>query len=230
MGRYDRQTVLAEIGEKGQQALSEAAVLVIGVGGLGSPASLYLAAAGVGRIGLVDGDVISLSNLQRQVLYSEKEVGMPKAVCAAGRLKELSHSLKIDIYNEMLTSENSLDIARGYDIIVDGCDNIATRYLINDVAIKLGIPYIYGAVSEFCGQVSLFNYKNGKSYEDLYPKGSFSSTCSSAIGVIGALPGIIGSIEAMEAIKVITCAGETLRNRLLTVDSLTMEFNMYELD
>lgn len=229
MERYNRQIILEEIGEEGQLALSQASVLIVGVGGLGSPASLYLAAAGVGRIGLVDGDSVSQSNLQRQVLYKEREVGKPKAGCAEERLKELSGNIEIDIYPEMLTDKNAVEIARSYDIIVDGCDNTVTRYLINDTAIKLGIPYVYGAISGFCGQVSLFNYQGGKNYEDLYPKGSLPSEKPPVTGVIGALPGIIGSIEAMEAIKIITSAGETLRNRLLTLDALTMEFNIYEI-
>ena len=167
--RYDRQTILPEIGEEGQKKLLDAKVLIVGVGGLGSPIALYLAGAGVGCIGLVDDDVVSISNLQRQVLYSEKELGKSKAVCAAERLSALNSEIKIQPYSTRLTGDNAFDIIGEYDMVVDGCDNFATRYLINDICIQQGKPYIYGAICGFEGQVSVFNFgKRKKNYRDLY--------------------------------------------------------------
>ena len=168
--RYDRQMILPEIGEEGQLKLKKAKVLIVGVGGLGSPIALYLAGAGVGCIGLVDDDRVSISNLQRQVLYSENELDKPKAVCAAERLSALNSGISILPYSTRLTEENAGNIIRKYDIVVDGCDNFATRYLINDICIEQRKPYVYGAICGFEGQVSVFNYgEMKKSYRDLYP-------------------------------------------------------------
>ena len=168
--RYDRQIILPEIGEEGQKKLQEAKVLIVGVGGLGSPIALYLTGAGVGCLGLVDDDLVSITNLQRQVLYSEKELGKPKALCAAGRLSALNSGIRIYPYSTRLTKDNAYDIIQKYDIVVDGCDNFATRYLINDICIKQEKPYVYGAICGFEGQVSVFNYGNQKkNYRDLYP-------------------------------------------------------------
>ena len=158
--RYDRQIILPEIGEEGQKKLQEAKVLIVGVGGLGSPIALYLAGAGVGCLGLVDDDLVSITNLQRQVLYSEKELGKPKAICAAERLSALNSEIRIHPYSTRLTKENAYHIIQEYDIVVDGCDNFATRYLINDICIEQKKPYVYGAICGFEGQVSVFN--NGK--------------------------------------------------------------------
>lgn len=231
MKRFERQIMLQEIGVEGQAALANASVLIVGAGGLGSPAALYLAAAGIGRIGIADGDCVAVSNLQRQVLFTEGEVSKNKAMCAAERLALLSSETVITPYGFMLNGENMADIASEYDIIVDGCDNADTRYLINEVSKRLGKPYVYGAIAGFEGQASLFNYCGGKGYDDLYPyRGNGNAPTASPVGVIGALPGIIGSIEAMEVIKVVTGAGETLRNRLLTVNALTMKFNTFSLD
>lgn len=229
--RFERQIMLPEFGEKGQAALASASVLIVGAGGLGAPAALYLAAAGTGRIGIADGDRVALSNLQRQVLYCESDIGRGKAGKAAERLSALSSACTIIPYNYMLEKGNIESIASDYDIIVDGCDNPDTRYLMDEVSKRLGKPYVYGAISGFEGQASLFNYLGGKGYEDLFPRHKrYGADTPPVTGVIGALPGIIGSIEAMEAIKVAAGIGETLRNRLLVVNALTMEFNTFSLD
>ena len=169
MERYNRQIILPELGESGQEKLKNAKVLIVGVGGLGSPIALYLTGAGVGNIGLIDDDVVSESNLQRQVLYSETEIGLPKAVQAQKRLNALNSQIKIDAYNTRLTKDNAEEIIGKYDIVVDGCDNFNTRYIINDTCVKLGKTYVYGAIRAFDGQVSVFNYQGGKNYRDLFP-------------------------------------------------------------
>ena len=167
--RYNRQIILPELGEKGQQRLKQAKVLIVGVGGLGSPAALYLAGAGIGTIGLIDDDVVSISNLQRQVLYSEAEVGMSKAIQAQKRLEALNRDVQINAYPTRLTKENADEIIRAYDIVIDGCDNFATRYLINDTCVKWGKVYVYGAIRAFDGQVSVFNYQGGPDYRHFFP-------------------------------------------------------------
>lgn len=228
--RYKRHLLLKEIGEEGQQKLFNASVLIVGVGGLGCPIALYLTAAGVGRIGLIDDDVVSLSNLQRQILYGENEVGKSKVHCAKERLRHLSKNTCIDTYPLRLTTENATEIIASYDIIIDGCDNYATRYLINDTCLLLGKPYIYGSIGEFTGQVSVFNYRGGVDYRTLFPdekelsKGPFKEQ-----GVMGVVPGVVGSLEATEAIKIITDCGIVLRNKLLSIDLLTMESVIYEI-
>ena len=227
MERYHRHILLKEIGPEGQRKLNNAAVLIVGVGGLGSPVSLYLAAAGVGRIGLMDDDTVSESNLQRQVIYTTEEIGLPKVVCAEKRLKALSPETIIETYPYRLENENAVSIISQYDIVVDGCDNYTTRYLINDTCLQLGKPYVYGTIGEFQGQVAVFNYLNGFSYRDIYPDESYlTSLPRPEQGVMGAVPGIVGSIEAAETIKIITGAGNTLNNRLLTIDILNMEVNI----
>ena len=229
MSRYSRQIMLPEIGNIGQNKISEASVLIIGVGGLGSPISIYLAAAGVGKIGLVDNDIVSESNLQRQILYNNSHIGKKKVSVAKEQLKAISPDIDIEIYDTLFTTENGYDIAKEYDIIIDGCDNSETRYLIDCVSKELNIPYVYGAISEFKGQVSVFNYNGGVSYSDIYPK-SENINSNMDIGVIGALPGIVGTIQAMEALKIITAAGNVLQNKLLTIDALTMEFTTFEVN
>ena len=169
MERYNRQIILPELGEEGQQRIQRAKVLIVGVGGLGSPVSLYLTGAGVGTIGLMDDDVVSISNLQRQILYSEAEVGMPKAIQAKKRLEALNSSIQINAYPNRLTTENAAGIISQYDIVVDGCDNFATRYLINDTCVQLGKIYVYGAIRAFDGQVSVFNYQGGPDYRHFFP-------------------------------------------------------------
>ena len=171
--RYNRHIILPEIGEEGQMKLGKAKVLLIGVGGLGSPIALYLAAAGVGRIGLVDDDVVSESNLQRQVLYTENEVGQSKVICAARRLQALNSQLIVDTFPFRLTGENAEELISQYDLVIDGCDNFPTRYLISDVSARLHIPYIYGAIREFDGQVAVFNLPGGKTYRELFGKKPF---------------------------------------------------------
>ena len=222
--RYARQTMLPQFGEEGQQKLSSAKVLLVGVGGLGSSISYYLAGAGVGQIGLIDADVVSENNLQRQVLYKESEIGQLKVECAKKRLLELNSNTEINCYPFRFDSENGEKIASQYDIIIDGCDNFSTRYLIDEISYNLNIPYIYGSIGEFKGQVSVFNYKNSCRYQDLYPQEHNDLINETAIkGVLGPVPGVVGSLQAIETIKIITGIGNPLINRLLTVDLLTME-------
>ena len=223
MERYVRHLLLPEIGEEGQRRLCKARVLLVGVGGLGSPIALYLAAAGIGCIGLMDDDVVSISNLQRQILYTEKEIGELKVVCASRRLKELNSELHIDVYPFRLTQENAMDIISLYDLVIDGCDNFQTRYLLSDVTSQMDIPYIYGAIREFDGQVSVFNLPGGCTYRDLFPEKEISEMSEPSKGVLGVLPGIVGCVEASETIKWITGCGELLNRRLWTIDLLTLQ-------
>lgn len=229
--RYDRQMILPEIGEEGQKKLLNAKVLIVGVGGLGSPIALYLAGAGVGCIGLVDDDVVSISNLQRQVLYSEKELGKSKAVCAAERLSALNSEIKVQPYSTRLTEDNAFDIIGEYDMVVDGCDNFATRYLINDICIRQGKPYIYGAICGFEGQVSVFNFGDRKkSYRDLYPdEEEMKRMPPPPKGVMGITPAVVGSIEATEVLKVIGGFGDVLASELWTIDLRTLQSNKFSL-
>lgn len=227
MERYRKHILLKEIGEEGQLKLREASVLLVGVGGLGSPVSLYLTAAGIGRLGLMDDDTVSESNLQRQVLYTTGEIGLPKVECAKRRLNALSPDTVIETYPTRLCEGNAGEIISRYDIVVDGCDNYATRYLINDTCMQLGKPYVYGTIGEFEGQVAVFNYQNDFSYRNIYPDEEYlTSLPRPELGVMGAIPGIIGSVEASETIKIITGAGTTLNNRLFTIDALSMEVNI----
>lgn len=229
--RYDRQIMLPEIGEEGQKKLKEAKVLIVGVGGLGSPIALYLAGAGVGCLGLVDDDTVNISNLQRQVLYSEKELGKPKVICAAERLSALNSEINIHSYPTRLTEENAYNIIRKYDIVVDGCDNFTTRYLINDICIQQEKPYIYGAISSFEGQVSVFNYGDEKkSYRDLYPnEEEMRQMPPPPKGVMGITPAVVGSIEATEVLKVICGFGDILSGELWTIDLRTLQTNKFSL-
>lgn len=231
MERYSRQIMLPEIGESGQAKLKTAKVLIIGVGGLGSPIALYLAGAGVGTIGLVDDDVVSISNLQRQVLYAEEEVDDLKAICASMRLAALNKEIKINACPGRLTVDNAQELIGQYDIIVDGCDNFATRYLINDVCLELGKPYVYGAICGFEGQVSVFNYGATKrSYRDLYPDEETMLRMPPPFkGVIGVTPAITGSIEATEVLKIICGFGEVLTGKLWTIDLRTLQSNIFSL-
>ena len=226
-GRYDRQLMLPEIGESGQRKLREASVLLVGVGGLGSPAALYLAGAGVGTIGLVDDDVVSISNLQRQVLYDESQLGESKALCAKKRLEALNSEIRVRAYPVRLTTENAADLIAPYDLVVDGCDNFATRYLINDTCIRQGKPYVYGAICGFEGQVSVFNVPaGGKNYRDLYPDEKEMQLLPPPFkGVIGVMPGLVGCVEASEALKLIGGYGTSLAGTLWTIDLRTMTTN-----
>lgn len=223
MERYNRQVILPELGNEGQERLTQAKVLIVGVGGLGSPIALYLTGAGVGTIGLVDDDVVSISNLQRQVLYSEPEVGLPKALQAKKRLEALNSTLQINAYVTRLNKENAADIIRPYDIVVDGCDNFATRYLINDTCLQLGKTYVYGAIRAFDGQVSVFNYKGGIDYRHLFPdEEEMLSMPAPPKGVLGVTPGIVGSVEATEVLKIIGGYGDVLSGKLWMIDLKTM--------
>jgi sulfur-carrier protein adenylyltransferase/sulfurtransferase len=235
--RYHRQIILPEFGEEGQRKLLKAKVLVIGAGGLGCPALQYLTAAGVGTIGIVDDDVVALNNLHRQVLYSVNDIGSSKAVRAARILQGLNHEIKIIAYNERLNNQNALMLFDEYDIIIDGTDNFSTRYMINDACVLLNKPLVYGAISQFEGQVSVFNRQPLKgsneavNYRDLFPeppKEGEVLNCAEA-GVLGVLPGIIGTMMANETIKLITGIGEPLTNQLLTYNALNNQVYLLSL-
>lgn len=230
LARYNRHIIIPGFGMEAQQKLKKARVLIIGSGGLGSPALLYLAAAGVGTIGIVDFDIVDDSNLQRQVLFGVESVGTPKVEAAKKRLEALNPHIRINLYNTHLNSSNALDILRDYDVIADGTDNFPTRYLVNDAAVLLGKPNVYASIFQFEGQVSVFNYRQpngelGPNYRDLYPTPpppGLVPSCAEG-GVLGVLPGIIGSLQALEVIKVITGVGETLSGRFFIFDALTFE-------
>ncbi|PRX49885.1 HesA/MoeB/ThiF family protein [Salegentibacter salegens] len=223
--RYLRHILLEEIGEAGQLKLKNAKVLVIGAGGLGCPALQYLAAAGVGKIGIVDDDLVDLSNLQRQILFSEKDVGELKTLAAKKRLHQMNSSIEIMTYNERLTEKNVLPLFSRYDIIVDGSDNFITKYLANDAAVLTGKPLVFGSIFKFDGQVSVFNYQNGPTYRCLFPQpGSPGEMPScSETGVLGILPGIIGNLQANEVLKMILGIGNVLSGKLLVFDALEMQ-------
>ncbi len=221
--RYNRQIILPEIGEEGQRKLKEAKVLIVGVGGLGSPIALYLAGAGVGTIGLVDDDVVSETNLQRQVLYTEAEVGQSKALCAQRRLAALNSGIQVNAHPVRLTPENAEAILSAYDIVVDGCDNFATRYLINDTCVHLGKVYVYGAIRAFDGQVSVFNWQGGPDYRTLFPdEAEMLALPPADKGVLGVTPGLVGCAEAAEVLKIIGGYGEVLSGKLWLIDLKTM--------
>ena len=227
IARYARHLSLSEFGVEGQEKLRTAKVLVIGAGGLGCPALQYLTAVGVGEIGIVDFDKVDLSNLQRQILYSPEDIGSSKAETAAKKLSKQNPFVKFSVYNLKLDTTNALEIFRSYDMIIDGSDNFATRYLVNDACVLLNKPLVYGSIFKFEGQVSVFNHKNGPTYRCVFPEppSPDSSPSCAVTGVLGVLPGIIGTIQATEAIKLITGLGETLSGRLLLFDALTMNFN-----
>lgn len=226
--RYHRQVILPEFGIDGQQKLLRAKVLVIGAGGLGCPALQYLTAAGIGTIGIVDDDVVALNNLHRQVLYSVNDIGLSKAERAAGILRQLNPDIRIIPYNERLTTQNALQLFDEFEIIIDGTDNFSTRYMINDACVLMNKPLVYGAISQFEGQVSLFNQpltgsNEAVNYRDLFPdppKEGEVLNCAEA-GVLGVLPGIVGTMMANETIKLITGIGEPLVNQLLTYNALS---------
>ena len=224
--RYSRHLLLPEVGEEGQRRLKMARVLCVGAGGLGSPAALYLAAAGVGTLGIVDFDVVDFSNLQRQILYSSADVGRRKVEAAADRLTSLNPEIRVVTHETPLTSANALDILRGYGVVVDGADNFPTRYLVNDACVLLGIPNAYGSIFRFDGQASVFATRGGPCYRCLYPEPpppGLVPSCAEG-GVLGVLPGIIGTIQATEAIKLILGVGTTLAGRLLLLDAMAMDW------
>lgn len=229
--RYSRHLIMSEVGMEGQLKLKQAKVLLIGTGGLGAPLGLYLAAAGVGRLGLVDFDVVDFTNLQRQVTFGTTDVGRPKIEAAQERLANLNPTIRIDTHETRLTSENALDILRDYDIVVDGTDNFPTRYLVNDACVLLGKPNVYGSIFQFEGQATVFGYPGGPCYRCLYPEPpppGLVPSCAEG-GVLGVLPGIVGSIQAMETIKLILGRGDALVGRLLLFDALAMKFRELKL-
>ena len=222
---------MPEVGLTGQQKLKAASILLIGAGGLGSPAALYAAAAGVGRIGIVDFDVVELSNLQRQIIHSTASVGRSKLDSAADRIRSLNPYVEVQPFEVQLTSENALDILRGFDVIIDGTDNFPTRYLVNDACVLLGKPNVYGSIFRFEGQASVFYAKEGPCYRCLYPEPpppGLVPSCAEG-GVIGVLPGIIGSIQALQTIKLVLGKGQTLIGRLLLFDALNLKFRELKL-
>src|SRR5712692_3319507 len=224
--RYSRHLIMPEVGMDGQLKLKSAKVLLIGTGGLGAPLGLYLAAAGVGRIGLVDFDVVDVTNLQRQVTFGSDDVGKPKTEAARQRLSSLNPDIQIDTFETKLTSDNALELFKDFDIIVDGTDNFPTRYLVNDACILLGKPNVYGSIFRFEGQVTVFGMPDGPCYRCLYPEPpppGLVPSCAEG-GVLGVLPGIVGSIQAMETIKLILGRGDSLVGRLLLFDALAMKF------
>lgn len=231
MRRYARHLILPEVGPEGQKKLKQARVLLIGAGGLGSPASLYLAAAGVGTIGLVDFDLVESSNLQRQIVHGTSDVGRPKLQSARDRLLDVNPEIEVEGHEVRLTSHNALDILSGYDIVIDGTDNFPTRYLVNDACVLLGVPNVYGSIFRFEGQVSVFHAKRGPCYRCLFaepPPPGLVPSCAEG-GVLGVLPGIIGSLQANETIKLILGAGEPLIGRLLLFDALRLRFRELKL-
>ena len=224
--RYSRHLLLPEIGLAGQQRLKAARVLVVGCGGLGCPVLQYLAAAGVGTLGLLDFDTVDDSNLQRQVLYATADVGRPKAVVAAEKLAAQNPFITLRTHQVLLSRENALALFADYDVVVDCSDNFATRYLVNDACVVLGRPLVFGAIFKFEGQVSVFNHQNGPTYRCLYPEPPAPGDAPSCaeIGVLGVLPGLLGTMQAAEALKIILELGEVLSGRLLLVDALSMRF------
>src|SRR5436189_1564644 len=224
--RYSRHLILPDVGVAGQEKLKAARVLLVGAGGLGSPAALYLAAAGVGNLGLVDFDNVDVTNLQRQILHGTKDVGRPKLASARERIADVNPHVRLETYETALTSKNALDIIRDYDIVVDGTDNFATRYLVNDACVLLGKPNVYGSIFRFEGQASVFALPDGPCYRCLFPEPpppGLVPSCAEG-GVLGVLPGLVGTIQATEAIKLIVGVGEPLSGRLLLIDTLGMKF------
>ncbi|MDY6898352.1 MAG: molybdopterin-synthase adenylyltransferase MoeB [Cyanobacteriota bacterium] len=229
--RYSRHLILPEVGLEGQKRLKAAAVLCIGTGGLGSPLLLYLAAAGIGRIGIVDFDVVDNSNLQRQVIHGTSWVGKPKIESAKNRIHEINPDCQVDLYETRLSSENALDILQPYDVVVDGTDNFPTRYLVNDACVLLDKPNVYGSIFRFEGQATVFNYEGGPNYRDLYPEPpppGMVPSCAEG-GVLGVLCGIIGTIQATETVKIILGQGNTLSGRLMLYNALEMSFRELKL-
>lgn len=224
--RYGRHLILPDVGEEGQKKLKNASVLLVGAGGLGAPLAMYLAAAGVGRLGLVDFDRVEASNLQRQVLYGTEDIGRPKLEAARERIQSINPHVEVDLHEVRLSSENALEIVEDYDVVADGTDNFPTRYLVNDACTLTGTPNVYGSIFRFEGQVSVFCAEGGPSYRCLYPEPpppGLVPSCAEG-GVLGVLPGIVGTLQATEVIKLITGIGEPLIGRLLLVDTLEMSF------
>jgi adenylyltransferase/sulfurtransferase len=231
VARYSRHLLLPEVGMEGQLKLKKASIILIGAGGLGAPLGLYLAAAGIGRIGIVDFDEVDVSNLQRQIIHGTKDLGRKKLDSAADKMQDINPHLKIEKYDVPLNSENALDILRNYDIVIDGTDNFPTRYLVNDACVLLKKPNVYGSIFRFEGQATVFAYEDGPCYRCLYPEPpppGLVPSCAEG-GVLGILPGLIGVVQATEAVKIILGQGTTLKNRLLLYDALGMRFRELKL-
>lgn len=228
--RYSRHLALEEVGEQGQEKLRDSKILVVGAGGLGSPVLLYLVAAGVGHIGIMDDDVVSESNLQRQVLYDSHCVGEAKVKVAVRKLQALNPHIRFVPYQQRLNVENAREIIGEYDVVVDATDNLLSRYVINDACVECGKPFVYGSICEFDGQVSVFNYNNGPTYRDLYEYHPGIKDFKQPLGVIGALPGVVGSIQAAEAIKIVLGSENTLSGKLLLINLLNNTFLKMEID
>lgn len=230
--RYRCHLTLPGFGSEGQELLKASSVLVVGAGGLGCPALQYLAAAGVGTLGIVDDDRISRSNLQRQILYTEAEIGRLKAETAARRLRAMNSTIRCEVYSSRFTAENAFDLVRGYDVVVDGSDNFATRYLINDACVLTEKPFVYGALYTLQGQASVFNYQSGPTYRCLFPEppDPRNTPNCSEVGVIGVLPGMIGIIQATEVIKIVTGIGQPLSGKLLLLDAVDMSRRIVEFE
>ena len=222
--RYARQMLLPEIGPEGQQRLLRSAVLLVGLGGLGSAVAPALAAAGVGHIGLADPDTVSESNLQRQTLYTERQIGQPKCEAARERLAALSSHTLYDLHAEGITPENARRIIAGYDLVIDCCDNFPTRYLLDDVCVACGKPWVHGAIGAFGGMVTVFNHRRAKRYAELYPdREALCAREQTVQGVVGTVPAVVGALEASEALKILARFGEMLDGRLFTIDLKTMQ-------
>ena len=229
--RYQRHLLVPEVGEEGQLKLLEAKVLLLGAGGLGSPAAMYLAAAGVGTLGIIDMDVVDESNLQRQILHNVDRVGDRKVDSAKKTLTALNPDVNVVTYDTRLAADNIMDILEGYDVVVDGADNFPSRYLLNDASVKVGIPVVHGSIFRFEGQITVFDPRNGPTYRDMLPEPpppEMAPSCAEA-GVLGVLPGIVGSVQALEAIKLILGVGDSLRGRLVAFDALEMSFREFKL-
>ncbi|HEX7070677.1 MAG TPA: molybdopterin-synthase adenylyltransferase MoeB [Rhodothermales bacterium] len=229
--RYSRHLILPEVGMEGQKKLKAASVLLVGAGGLGSPLALYLAAAGVGRIGIVDFDVVDETNLHRQVIHGTSDVGRKKLESARDRIREINPFVKVELHDVQLTSENALEILKGYDVVADGTDNFPTRYLVNDACVMLGIPNVYASIFRFEGQASVFGAPGGPCYRCVYaepPPPGLVPSCAEG-GVLGVLPGMVGTIQATEVIKMICGIGEPLIGKLLLIDTLSMQFRTLKL-
>jgi molybdopterin/thiamine biosynthesis adenylyltransferase len=229
--RYSRHLMLSEIGEDGQKKIMQAKVLVVGAGGLGSPISLYLASAGVGQLGIIDADVVDISNLQRQIIHSTETIDVPKVISARERINKLNPDVEVITYQERFTDDNSADIVQGYDIVVDACDNLPTRYVINDACLLCNKPFVHGSIYQFEGMATVFLPKEGPCYRCLYPNPPPDQIMPGPMdrGLLGVLPGVIGTIQATEVLKLILGLGESLNGRLLVYNALNMDFEMLEI-
>jgi adenylyltransferase/sulfurtransferase len=229
--RYSRHLLIPEVGLEGQKKLKASSVLVVGTGGLGSPVAMYLAAAGVGHIGLVDYDVVDFSNLQRQVIHGSAALGNLKVDSAKARLLDINPEIEVTTYNALFTSENALEIAEGYDLVIDGTDNFPTRYLVNDVCVMLGIPNVYGSIFRFEGQVSVFDGSDGPCYRCVFPEPpppGLVPSCAEG-GVLGVLPGTVGTLQATEGLKLLLGVGTSLKGRMLLYNALDVSFDFINL-